>query len=84
MNETHGDVPSFFNNSFGNSTGNRKDHAGIFTIRQFDALDNSDATGPSVSSVAITSATNAQNSTLNEGDVVRRCGLPAHRSQGVR
>ena len=70
VDEATGDVPGFFNNSFGNSTGNRKDHAGIFTIRQFDALDNSDATGPSVSSVAITSATNAANNTLNEGDVV--------------
>ena len=68
--EGNGNVPGFFNNSFGNSTGNRKDHAGIFTIRQFDALDNSDATGPSVSSVAITSATNAANNTLNEDDVV--------------
>ena len=55
--------------SFPNNNQNRVDD-GVFNIRRYSALDNSDTTGPSVSSVAITSATNAQNSTLNEGDVV--------------
>ena len=39
----------------------------VWAIAEYNPPDN---TGPSVSSVAITSATNAQNSTLNEGDVV--------------
>ena len=55
--------------TFPNTAADRVDD-GVFNIRRISALDNSDTTGPSVSSVAITSATNAQNSTLNEGDVV--------------